>query len=181
MNNTHKVVINGVERELPLIKISDELSIASFVILGDCEVVVAAAEALKDKLPEADYLMTAEAKGISLTHELARVTGAPKYIVARKSVKSYMKDPLVIDVSSITTEGEQTLCLDGADAEMIKGKKVILVDDVISTGASIKAIRFLAEKAGAEVVAQAAILTEGNPADHKDIICLGNIPLFYNK
>ncbi|MFQ8602131.1 MAG: phosphoribosyltransferase family protein [Anaerovoracaceae bacterium] len=180
-DKTYPVDINGVHRELPIIKLDDKFSIASFVILGDCEIVVAAAQKLKDKLPEADFLMTAEAKGISLTHELARVLKFPKYIVARKSVKAYMKDPLLVNVSSITTEGEQTLCLDGIDAETIKNKRVIIVDDVISTGASVKAIRKLAQSAGAEVVAEAAILTEGNPEEHKDVISLGNIPLFENK
>lgn len=181
MKDIYSVNINGVERDLPLIKINEEMSIASFVILGDCEVVVAAAEALKEKLPETDFLMTAEAKGISLTHELAKVMGFSKYIVARKSVKAYMKNPLVVDVSSITTEGEQMLCLDGSDADVIKGKKVVLIDDVISTGASIKAIRELAERAGAEVVGEAAILTEGDLKNHGDVISLGNIPLFTNK
>ena len=174
---TYPIDINGVHRELPVVKISDDLSIASFVILGDCEVVVAAAAALKEKLPETDFLMTAEAKGISLTHELARIMGFRKYIVARKSVKSYMQHPFKVSVSSITTEGEQTLCLDGSDAELIKGKRVVLVDDVISTGESVKAIRELAEEAGAEVVAEAAILTEGDSENHEDVISLGNIPL----
>ena len=165
-------------QELPIVKLNDDVSIASFVILGDCEVVVAAAEALKDKLPKADFLMTAEAKGISLTHELARIMGFPRYIVARKSVKGYMEDPFTVDVSSITTKEAQTLCLDGVDAKLIKGKKVVIVDDVISTGESVKAVRKLAESAGAEVIAEAAILTEGNEEDHKNVISLGNIPLF---
>ena len=169
---TYSVDINGVHRELPIVKLNDDVSIASFVILGDCEVVVAAAEALKDKLPKADFLMTAEAKGISLTHELARIMGFPRYIVARKSVKGYMEDPFTVDVSSITTKEAQTLCLDGVDA------KVVIVDDVISTGESVKAVRKLAESAGAEVIAEAAILTEGNEEDHKNVISLGNIPLF---
>ena len=169
---TYSVDINGVHRELPIVKLNDDVSIASFVILGDCEVVVAAAEALKDKLPKADFLMTAEAKGVSLTHELARIMGFPRYIVARKSVKGYMEDPFTVDVSSITTKEAQTLCLDGVDA------KVVIVDDVISTGESVKAVRKLAESAGAEVIAEAAILTEGNEEDHKNVISLGNIPLF---
>ena len=136
-DKTYPVDINGVHRELPIIKLDDKFSIASFVILGDCEIVVAAAQK--------------------------------------------MKDPLLVNVSSITTEGEQTLCLDGIDAETIKNKRVVIVDDVISTGASVKAIRKLAQSAGAEVVAEAAILTEGNPEEHKDVISLGNIPLFENK
>lgn len=177
-NKTYSIDINGVHRELPVVKLNDDVSIASFVILGDCEIVVAAAEALRERLPEADFLMTAEAKGISLTHELAKIMGFSRYIVARKSVKGYMENPLTVDVSSITTKGIQTLCLDGKDAERIKGKKIIIVDDVISTGESVKAIRKLAEDAGAEVVAEAAILTEGDEKNHQGVISLGNIPLF---
>lgn len=175
---TYSVEINGIHRELPIVKLDDEVSIASFVILGDCEIVVAAAEALRKKLPKADFLMTAEAKGISLTHELSRIMGFPRYIVARKSIKGYMEDPFTVKVSSITTKKEQTLCLDGNDAKRIKGKKIIIVDDVISTGESVKAIRKLAQSAGAQVIAEAAILTEGDPKDHQNVISLGNIPLF---
>ncbi len=177
-DRTYPVDINGVHRDLPIVRLSDNLSVASFVILGDCEVVVAAAEAIKDRLPEVDYLVTAEAKGISFAHELSRVLGHPRYIVARKSVKGYMVHPLVVDVTSITTHGSQMLCLDETDAGMIRGKRVLLVDDVISTGASIEAIKKLAEEAGAIVAGKAAILTEGDPEAHKDVIALGNLPLF---
>ena len=154
------------------------LAIASFVILGDCELVTAAAPLLAQKLPKVDYLVTAEAKGIPLVHEVSRLLGLPYYIVARKSVKPYMAEPLVDEVVSITTQKAQTLCLDGKDALLLKGKKVAVVDDVISTGESLQAIERLVEKAGGEIVAKAAILAEGDAAKRSDIIFLEELPLF---
>lgn len=174
----YPITVAGVRRQLPVIPLNESLAVASFVILGDCELVCAAAEELKDKVPEADWIVTAEAKGIPLAHELARLLGMARYIVARKSLKPYMKDPLTIRVNSITTQKEQTLCLDGADAKAIEGKRVLLVDDVISTGESIEAIRQLVEKAGGRVMGKVAILTEGTPQQHEDVISLGNLPLF---
>lgn len=176
---TYELTVAGVSRELPILKIADGLSIASFVILGDAELVGAVAPLLADRLPEGvDYLMTAEAKGIPLAHEMARVMGMPRYIVARKSIKPYMFHPLVESVDSITTQAEQSLCLDGADADAIRGKRIALVDDVISTGESIAAVERLAVEAGAEVVARVAILAEGDAANRDDIIFLEALPLF---
>ena len=168
MSDCYELNVAGVTRQLPIIPISPELAIASFVILGDCELVT----------PAVDYLMTAEAKGIPLVHEVSRLLGLPYYIVARKSVKPYMAEPLVDEVVSITTQKAQTLCLDGKDALAVKGRRVAIVDDVISTGESLSAIERLLEKAGAEIVAKAAILAEGEAAGRGDIIFLEELPLF---
>ncbi len=178
MQKTYKLIVAGVVRELPILKIAPKLSIASFVILGDCEIVVKSAPEIVERLPEADVLITAEAKGIPLVHEIARLMGHARYLVARKSVKPYMDDPLVDEVESITTQKKQTLCLDGNDAAAVKGKRVAIIDDVISTGESIGAVERLVEKAGGTVVARAAILAEGDAAKRDDIIFLEELPLF---
>ena len=178
MSECYELHVAGVVRQLPIIQLTPELAIASFVILGDQELVTAAAQALAPKLPPVAYLLTAEAKGIPLVHELSRLLGLPYYIVARKSVKPYMAQPLVDEVTSITTQKPQTLCLDGKDALAIRGKRVAIVDDVISTGESLGAIERLAEKAGAQVVAKAAILAEGDAAHRADILFLEPLPLF---
>lgn len=157
---------------------SDTLCIASFVILGDCEIVTKSAPLIEERLPQVDYIVTAEAKGIPLVHELCRLRNLPYYIVARKSVKPYMSKPLTDEVVSITTQKKQTLCLDGKDALLLKGKRVAIVDDVISTGESLSAIERLVEKAGGEIVAKAAILAEGDAARREDIIFLEELPLF---
>ena len=176
----YELIVAGLIRKLPIIKIKPGLSIASFVILGDCEMVTAAAPLIADRLPEIDYIMTAEAKGIPLVNEVCRILGHPRYIVARKSVKSYMDDPLEIEVESITTQRVQRLYLDKNDTEMIRGKRVALLDDVISSGESLKALEKLALKAGAVVAAKAAILAEGDAAERDDIIYLEKLPLFYD-
>lgn len=176
---TYILKIGRLTRELPIIPISDELSIASFVILGDTEIVATSAPLIAEKLPEVDVLVTAEAKGIPLVYEVAKQLNLPKYIVARKSVKPYMNNPLVNKVVSITTQKEQTLCLDGDDADFLKGKRVAVIDDVISTGESLRALGELVEKAGGEIVAKAAILAEGDAAEREDIIFLEKLPLFY--
>ena len=176
--STYELKVAGLTRELPIIKIAPELAIASFVILGDCELVTASALELSKKLPKVDYLITAVAKGIPLVNELSRLLNLPKYIVARKSIKPYMNNPLVDEVVSITTQKPQVLCLDGSDAELIKGKNVALIDDVISTGESLDALNRLVEKAGAKVSAKAAILAEGDASEREDIIFLEKLPLF---
>ena len=178
MSNVYTIEVAGVKRDLPIQRISPTLSIASFVILGDCEIVTKAAPILVEKLPEVDVFITAEAKGIPLVHEICRLLGHKHYIVARKSIKPYMDAPLLDSVDSITTQKEQLLCLDGNDAEDIKGKRVAIIDDVISTGESISAIERLVEKAGGSVVARAAILAEGDAAKREDIIFLKELPLF---
>lgn len=178
MEKYYELKVAGLIRHLPIMPIAPELAIASFVILGDCELVTASAPLLSEKIPQVDYLITAEAKGIPLVNEICRLRGLPYYIVARKSVKPYMDKPLTDEVVSITTQKKQLLCLDGKDARLIRGKRVALVDDVISTGESLAAIQRLAEEAGAEVVAKAAILAEGDAAKRRDIVFLEELPLF---
>lgn len=177
-NATYELTVAGITRQLPIIKIAPDLAIASFVILGDCELVTTAAPLLAEKLPKIDYIVTAEAKGIPLANEVSRLLGLPYYIVARKSIKPYMRTPLTDEVNSITTQKTQSLCLDGKDAMAIRGRRVAVLDDVISTGASLEAVERLVEKAGAEVVARAAILAEGDAAKREDIIYLEELPLF---
>lgn len=178
MEKTYSIEVAGVKRELPIIQINDNLCIASFVILGDTELVCAAAPEIVKKLPEVDILITAEAKGIPLVFEMSRLLKMEKYIVARKSIKPYMDSPIIDEVVSITTQKKQILCLDEKDAEEIKGKRVAIIDDVISTGGSIQALERLVESAGGIVAAKAAILAEGEAADRKDIIFLEYLPLF---
>ena len=178
MDAYYTLQVAGVTRQLPIMQVSNTLAIASFVILGDCEIVTQAAPLIEKRLPEVDYIVTAEAKGIPLVNELCRLRGLPYYIVARKSIKPYMSHPLTDEVVSITTQKKQTLCLDGKDALLIKGKRVAIVDDVISTGESLSAIERLVEKAGGEIVAKAAILAEGDAAKREDIIFLEELPLF---
>ena len=177
MDKTYTLTLCGLKRELPIIQISPTLSIASFVILGDTELVCKAAPEIVKKLPDFDILITAEAKGIPLVFEVSRLL-KQNYIIARKSIKPYMQDPLTISVQSITTQKEQTLCLDRKDANAIIGKRVAIIDDVISTGESIAALETLINAAGGNVVARAAILAEGNAAKRTDIIYLKQLPVF---
>ena len=164
--------IMGLKRKLPYVQVGENLVLASFVVLSDTELVSTVAPELVNRLPEVDMLMTAEAKGIILTYEMSRLMGMKEFIVARKSKKPYMQGAISHTVSSITTQKEQTLWLDGHDAEKIRGKRVALIDDVIATGESIGAIEQLAVAAGAEVVARAAILAELESVDRTDIIYL---------
>lgn len=164
--------ICGLTRKLPYVQISDKLVLASFVCLSDTELVQTVAPELVKRLPEVDYLMTAEAKGICLTYEMSRIMGMKEFIVARKSRKPYMVNPVSHHVFSITTQKDQTLWLDGCDADKIRGKRVALIDDVIATGESLAAIESLAQTAGANVVARAAILAELGAVNRKDIIYL---------
>lgn len=178
MNEYYTLEVAGVTRQLPIMQVSDTLCIASFVILGDCEIVCKSAPLLEQQLPQVDYIVTAEAKGIPLVQELCRLRNLPYYIVARKSVKPYMEAPLTDEVVSITTQKKQQLCLDGKDALLVRGKRVAIVDDVISTGESLSAIERLVEKAGGQIVAKAAILAEGDAAKREDILFLEELPLF---
>ncbi|GIN89755.1 adenine phosphoribosyltransferase [Siminovitchia terrae] len=178
---TYTLTIGDIKRELPIVAVSDELSIASFVILGDTELVSYTAPILASKLPEVDVLVTAEAKGIPLIYELSKQLGMKQYVVARKSIKPYMESPLVNEVESITTQKKQILCLDSDDVQQIKGKRVAIIDDVISTGQSVRGLEELVVQAGGIVAAKAAILAEGNAAGREDIIYLEKLPLFRNK
>ena len=175
---TYTLHVAGLTRELPIIKLSYDLSIASFVILGDTEIVRKTAPIIAKKLPEVDFIVTAEAKGIPLAYEISRILNLNEYIVARKSIKAYMEEPIEVEVNSITTTDSQKLYLNNQDAKKIKGKRIALVDDVISTGQSLKALERLVEKAGGKVLAKAAILAEGDAKDRKDIIFLEALPTF---
>ena len=170
--------IAGLDRALPICRVNDDLYIAGFVIFGDPELTTACAKALLEKAPEYDYLITAEAKGIPLVHEMARLQNNQKYMLARKGAKLYMTNILSVSVQSITTAKEQKLFLDGADAELMKGKKILIVDDVISTGESLNALEELVRQAGGEVCGRMAILAEGDAIDRDDIIYLEPLPLF---
>ena len=170
--------VAGVRRDLSICKVTEDLYIAGFVVFGDQELTVACAKALLEKAPEYDYLITAEAKGIPLGHEMARQTGAEKYFLARKAPKLYMTGVFSSTVKSITTEKEQTLYLDTADAALMKGKRILIVDDVISTGESLRALEVLVEKAGGIVVGKMAVLAEGDAQNREDIIYLEKLPLF---
>lgn len=174
----YKMNIAGCERALPLCPINDELYIGAFVIFGDPELTTACAKELLKKAPDYDYMITAESKGIPLVHEMARLAGNQKYFLARKKPKLYMQSVFEVDVRSITTDGVQKLYLDGADAEIMKGKKILIVDDVISTGESLSALEKLVEKAGGIICGKMTILAEGKACDRDDIIYLEPLPLF---
>ena len=178
---TYRMTIAGLERDLPICPINESLSIGAFVIFGDPELTTAAASALLERAPAYDYLISAEAKGIPLVHEMARLAGNQKYFLARKAPKLYMTGVLDVKVRSITTEKEQHLYLDTADAELMRGKRVLIVDDVISTGESLFAVESLVKEAGGIVCGRMAILAEGDAQDRDDLIYLEKLPLFNNK
>jgi adenine phosphoribosyltransferase len=175
----YPVVIAGVRRDLPLFEVKPGLRIAVLNILGDTELVRAAAEELARRLEDCQYdiLLTAEAKSIPLAHALSAETGKD-YVVLRKSYKLYMGDAIEVETLSITTGRPQTLYLDEKDVELVRGKKAVLVDDVISTGSTLSGMRLAMEKAGATVVAVVAVLTEGDRDQWRDVIALGHLPLF---
>lgn len=174
----YKMKIAGIDRALPLCPLNDELYIGAFVIFGDPELTTACAKELLKKAPEYDYMLTAESKGIPLVHEMARLAGNQKYFLARKKPKLYMRDIFEVEVRSITTEGSQMLYLDGYDAALMKGKKILIVDDVISTGESLKALETLVKEAGGTVCGKMTILAEGDAKSRDDIIYLEPLPLF---
>ena len=178
---TYRMNIAGLWRELPICPVNDELSIGAFVIFGDPELTTAAARALLDRAPEYDYLISAEAKGIPLVHEMARLAGNQKYFLARKAPKLYMTGVLEVAVRSITTEKEQKLYLDTADAELMRGKRILIVDDVISTGESLYAVETLVKEAGGVICGRMTILAEGDAQNREDLIYLEKLPLFTNQ
>ena len=179
MGKSYTMTIAGLTRELPLCPISDKLDIAAFVIFGDVPLTVAAAEALLKKAPAFDVLLTAEAKGIPLIYEMARQSGQNKYFLARKAPKLYMSGVFDVKVNSITTAKEQHLYLDKADAELMRGKRILIVDDVISTGESLAAVEKLVEEAGGIIAGRMAILAEGDAQNRDDIIYLEKLPVFH--
>ena len=174
----YKMKIAGLERHLPLCPLGDKLMIGAFVIFGDPELTTACAKALVARCPEHDVLITAESKGIPLICEMARILGNERYVLARKAPKLYMKNVFKATVRSITTDHQQTLCVDGKDAEYMKGKRVVIVDDVISTGESLRALEELVTRAGGIIVGRMAILAEGDATKRGDLIYLEKLPLF---
>ena len=178
MKTKYPMTIAGCERELPLCKASDSLVIAGFVIFGDVELTCACAAELLKKAPEFDYMVAPEAKAIPLIHEMAKQSGRNDYFLVRKAPKLYMDGVFSTEVKSITTEATQKLYMDGADAKKMKGKRILILDDVISTGESLAAVEKLVSEAGGNVVGRMAILAEGAAADRDDIIFLEKLPLF---
>ncbi len=177
---TYTMRVAGLERQLPLCKVSDDLYIGAFIMFGDAELTVACAKALLEKVPadSYDYMLTAEAKSIPLIHEMARQSGAEKYFIARKGSKVYMPDPIHVSVRSITTLRQQDLFLGADDCALIKGKRILIVDDVISTGESLHALEELVKTAGGTVTGRDAVLAEGDSLARTDLTCLAPLPVF---
>ena len=175
---TYEMDIAGLQRELPLCKVTDDLYIGAFVMFGDVELTVHCAAELLKLAPEYDYLIAPEAKAIPLLYEMARQSGAEKYFVARKGAKAYMSGVFEVEVRSITTMHIQKLVIDKADAELIKGKRMLILDDVISTGESLHAMEELVTRAGGVIAGKMAVLAEGDAYNRSDIITLGKLPLF---
>jgi len=178
MKEFYTMTIAGLERNLPLCPLNEKLQIGAFVIFGDPELTTACAAELNARCPEHDVMITAESKGIPLICEMARLQGNKRYVLARKGKKLYMKNVFSVEVRSITTDHKQELFLDGADAEYLRGKRVVIVDDVISTGESLRALEALVTQAGGTIAARMAILAEGEAADRSDLIYLEKLPLF---
>lgn len=179
MGKVYKMNIAGLDRELPLCPVNDKLDIGAFVMFSDVELTMACARDLLKKAPDFDLILTAESKGIPLAYEMARQSGK-NYILARKGAKLYMQNAVSIEVKSITTAKVQTLFIDSVDLEKMNGKKVLIVDDVISTGESLRALEALVSKSTADVVGKMAVLAEGDAADRTDIIFLEKLPLFFH-
>lgn len=177
MNDTYTLHVAGLTRELPICAINEHLDIAAFIMFSDVELTVACAEALLKKCPEFDVLVTAEAKGIPLAYEMSRQSGK-QYIPARKGEKLYMREPVVVEDQSITTSARQKLVIDRKDLDAMNGKRVLIVDDVISTGGSLQALEALVGRSTGTVVARAAVLAEGDAAERTDIVFLEKLPLF---
>lgn len=178
MQKVYPIEIAGLKRELPLCEVNSELYIGAFIMFGDVEITKACAKELLKKAPEHDIMITAESKGIPLLYEMARQSGENNYIVARKGPKLYMSNVVCTEVNSITTDHVQNLYLGDSDAEAIKNKRVLIVDDVISTGESLKSLELLVKKVGGNIVGKMAVLAEGEAAEREDIIYLQKLPLF---
>lgn len=178
MKKSYTLNVAGLKRELPFFKVNDNLTIAAFILFGDVELTEHCADALLKKAPEYDIMITAEAKSIPLIYEMAKQSGANDYVIARKKPKVYMKNLINVSVNSITTKGEQNLYLGEDDINLLKGRKVLIVDDVISTGESLEALEKLVEKAGGITVGKMAVLAEGDAIERNDIIALEKLPLF---
>ena len=177
-NKTYTLKVAGLTRELAICSVSDKLDIAAFIMFSDVELTVACAKALGELVPEHDVLITAESKGIPLAYEMARQSGK-QYLLARKSRKLYMKKAVKVEVKSITTARLQELYLDVDNMAYLRGKRVLIVDDVVSTGESMAALEQLVEQAGGQIVGKAAVLAEGDAKDRDDLIFLAPLPLFY--
>ena len=175
---TYEMHVAGLVRHLPICKLNDELSIGAFVIFGDVELTCACARELLKKAPDFDYMVAPEAKAIPLIHEMARQSGRNEYFLVRKAPKLYMDGVFEVEVKSITTEAKQKLYMDGADAKKMNGKRILILDDVISTGKSLEAVEELVREAGGIVVGRMSILAEGDAVDRKDITYLEKLPLF---
>ena len=175
---TYEMDIAGLKRELPLCRVTDDLYIGAFVMFGDVELTVHCAAELLKVAPEYDYIIAPEAKAIPLLYEMARQSGAEKYFLARKGAKAYMTGVFEVEVRSITTMHIQKLVIDTADAELIKGKRMLIIDDVISTGESLHAMEELVTRAGGIIAGKMAVLAEGDAYNSSDIITLGKLPLF---
>lgn len=177
MAETYTLHVAGLTRELTICKVNDHMDIAAFIMLGDAELTVVTAEALLKKCPDFDIILTAECKGIPVAHEMSRQSGKP-YICARKGIKLYMRDPVVVEDHSITTSGKQKLVLEKKDMDAMNGKRVLIVDDVVSTGGSLVALQGLVKHTTCTVVGQAAVLAEGDAAKRDDLIFLEQLPVF---
>lgn len=174
----YEMTIAGLKRQLPLCKVTDDLYIAAFIMFSDVGITKAAAGELLKRAPQFDIMITAESKGIPLAYEMARQSGASDYIVARKGPKLYMQDIITTEVDSITTDHVQTLCIGKKEADQMRGKRVLIVDDVISTGESLTAIETLVKQVGGEIAGRMTVLAEGEAADREDIIYLEKLPVF---
>lgn len=175
---TYEIDIAGLKRELPLCRVSDDVYIGAFVIFGDVELTVHCATEMLAIAPEYDYLIAPEAKSIPLLYEMARQSGENQYFLARKSPKLYMSEVFEVEVKSITTEKPQKLYLDKADADKMQGKRILIIDDVISTGESLRAVEELVEKAGGIIAGKMFVLAEGDAQKREDVVYLAPLPLF---
>ncbi len=178
MPEYYRTTVAGLERDLIRCPLNDKIDIAGFIMFGDVELTIRASEELLKRCPDFDYIVTPEAKSIPLAYEMSRQSGK-KYFVARKRAKLYMRDPVSVEVRSITTDAVQTLIMDSEEGERLRGKRIVIIDDVISTGESLRAVEALVSKFGADIVAKCAVFAEGDAANRDDIIFLEKLPLLF--